>query len=365
MTLELKNVSLHDGVEQLVLDLNAKFETGMNILLGPTLAGKTTTMRLIAGLMKPDEGEITLNGQDLSKVEVRNRSVAFVYQQFINYPSFSVFDNIASPLRVAKDKMSKSEIKDRVEEVAELLGLAPFLQRKPSALSGGQQQRVAIARALSRKSDVVLLDEPLANLDYKLREQLREELQNIFSDSDSVVIYSTAEPAESMYFSVPTFVMHEGQIIQRGSALDIYQAPESIFSAKAVSDPPINLLSAKHEDDSLSLAGVVFKRAEIQDALAHASEFTLGIQPHDLHQEKIPNAVEITGVVQLAEVTGSSTFVHVRLKSNEDLVVELDGAHPMNPGIEYTIYFDPARIYAFDNQTKKTLGFPERLVANG
>ncbi len=365
MSLILKDIHLHDGVEDLAAGINAEFRPGMNILLGPTLAGKTSLMRIIAGLMKPDSGEISLAGEDLLKIDVRKRSVAFVYQQFINYPAFSVFDNIASPLKVAEENFSKQEIKDRVEEVAELLGLTPFLKRKPSALSGGQQQRVAIARALARKSDIVLLDEPLANLDYKLREQLREELQNIFEGSDSVVLYSTAEPAEAMYFSAPTFVMHEGKIIQKGTAAEIYSKPENLFSAKAISDPPINLVDAVHKSGEIAFSDLQLQLPDSPELFEKVTNFRLGIQPHDLHPEEFAGSVEIRGTVQLAEVTGSSTFVHLQLSSGEEIVMDIDGAHPMNPGIEVQAHFDPKRIYAFDPETQSTISYPQRSVVNG
>ena len=172
--LVLENISLSQDSEDFIYDLSATFNSGINLLIGPTTAGKTTLMRIIAGLVKPSTGTMSLGGQDITKVSVQRRSVSFVYQQFINYPSLSVFENIASPLRAQKKRQSKEEVAARVEEMAQLLGLTPFLKRKPSELSGGQQQRVAIARALARKADIVLLDEPLANLDYKLREQLRE-----------------------------------------------------------------------------------------------------------------------------------------------------------------------------------------------
>jgi len=214
MTLELRGISLSDSTDDLLYEVSAEFHNGMNVLVGPTLAGKTTLMRVIAGLVPPTKGQMFLDGVDITKRTVRQRSVSFVYQQFINYPAMSVFDNIASPLKIQKIKPSKAEVKTRVEELAELLGLTPLLDRKPSQLSGGQQQRVAIARALSRKSDIVLLDEPLANLDYKLREQLRDELQNIFSEADNVIIYSTAEPAEALDFGVKTFVLSQGRIVQ-------------------------------------------------------------------------------------------------------------------------------------------------------
>jgi glycerol transport system ATP-binding protein len=359
MTLRLENIQLNDGSSELITNLNATFSRGINVLVGSTLSGKTTTMRLIAGLVKPTSGLISLDSKDLTKVEVRDRSVSFVYQQFINYPSFTVFENIASPLRVAKIKQSKQEIKERVEEMASMLGISQFLDRKPSELSGGQQQRVAIARALARKSDIVLLDEPLANLDYKLREQLRDELHSIFDNSDSVVIYSTAEPDEALYFSAPTYVLHEGQLQQNDLPLEIYNRPENLFTARALSDPPLNLLEGRSVDGLLEFAGISVKGKSV---LANG-EFLFGVRPHNLHAvAQASDTAELTGEVQLAEVTGSFTFVHIKLKPGEEIVVELEGAHSINPGENFTAYFDPASLYGFDPNSSQTVLFPGKEV---
>ena len=182
---------------------------GFNILLGTTLAGKTTLMRLMAGLLKPTSGEIWFNGKNVTGVPVRERRVAMVYQQFINYGHLTVFDNIASPLRVAG--VSSAQVKERVGRIAELLQLSPLLDRRPAELSGGQQQRTALARALVKDADLVLLDEPLANLDYKLREGLRDELPRLFADRDCTVVYATTEPAETLLLGGHTATLHEGR----------------------------------------------------------------------------------------------------------------------------------------------------------
>jgi glycerol transport system ATP-binding protein len=360
MALELRNISLSDNSGDLIYDLSATFHTGMNVLVGPTLAGKTTLMRLMAGLISPTEGTIHFAGEDVTKVNVRERSVSFVYQQFINYPAMSVFDNIASPLKVSRDKPSKSDIKDRVEELAELLGLTPLLSRKPDQLSGGQQQRVAIARALARKSDLVLLDEPLANLDYKLREQLRDELQRIFSDADNVVIYSTAEPAEALDFGVETFVMSKGSLIQHGSALSLYQNPTSVEVAKVLSDPPINLVSSQLSAGKATFGNASFAFAP--DATKGHDEIVLGIQPHRIYLNRSnASEVEFTGVVQLAEVTGSITYVHLEIPTGEYVVIELDGAHQIDPDSSVTAYFDPKNLSGFDAKTGEALFAAERV----
>jgi glycerol transport system ATP-binding protein len=355
--LVLTNVSFNQNSEDYIYDLSATFNSGINLLIGPTTAGKTSLMRLIAGLIKPTTGTMTLGGKDITKETVQQRSVAFVYQQFINYPSLSVFDNIASPLLSAK-KPNKDEVAARVEQMAKLLGLTPFLKRKPSELSGGQQQRVAIARALARKADIVLLDEPLANLDYKLREQLREELQSIFANDSSVVIYSTAEPSEALEFATDTFVMNEGKLIQSGKALEIYQKPVSIASAIAMADPPINLLPSTVDGKTANFGPESFKftRPEIASA---SRAITLGLQPGKITLEALSkNAVSFACQVQLAEVTGSSTFVHVKLSSGEQVVIEIEGTQRFALDKKLTAYFDPADLYGFDPETGKSIFAP-------
>ena len=355
--LVLTNVSFNQASEDYIYDLSATFNSGINLLIGPTTAGKTTLMRLIAGLVKPTTGTMTLAGKDITKETVQQRSVAFVYQQFINYPSLSVFDNIASPLLSAK-KPNKDEVAARVEQMAKLLGLTPFLKRKPSELSGGQQQRVAIARALARKADIVLLDEPLANLDYKLREQLREELQSIFANDSSVVIYSTAEPSEALEFATETFVMNEGKLIQSGKALEIYQKPVSIASAIAMADPPINLLPSTVDGKTANFGPESFKFSRPEIASASRS-ITLGLQPGKITLEALSkNAVSFACQVQLAEVTGSSTFVHVRLSSGEQVVIEIEGTQRFALDKKLTAYFDPADLYGFDPETGKSIFAP-------
>jgi glycerol transport system ATP-binding protein len=363
--LVLENVRYTQDSEEFIYDFSAQFNSGINLLIGPTTAGKTTLMRLIAGLVTPTAGSISLDGRDLIKVPVRERSVAFVYQQFINYPSLTVFQNIASPLNATKNKPSKQEIKNRVEQVAELLGLTPFLKRKPSELSGGQQQRVAIARALSRKADIVLLDEPLANLDYKLREQLRSELQSIFSNDSSVVIYSTAEPSEALDFATDSFVMNEGSLIQSGKALGIYQRPVSISAAIAMSDPPINLVRSKVDGSGATFGNSVFKLSR-SDVNISAAEITLGIQPGKIVLESSPTAnIPINCKVILAELTGSSTFVHVTIDSGEQLVIEIEGSLSFDPDQSLTAYFNPADLYGFDSVSEKALFFPVGGGSNG
>ena len=197
MSLELKNVEKKVGIDTHIHPTSLKLEKNtLNVLLGSTLAGKTTLMQIMAGLDKPTSGEIWFDGKNVTGMKVQKRNCSMVYQQFINYPNYTVYENIASPLAITGVK--DDEIKQRVGKVAELLKLSAMLNKKPDELSGGQQQRTALARALVKDSDLILLDEPLANLDFKLREELREELPKLFEDRDCIVVYATTEPSDAL-----------------------------------------------------------------------------------------------------------------------------------------------------------------------
>ena len=224
MAFVLENIGLTVGGEVFVDDVSLSLERGtMNVLLGPTLSGKTSLMRLMAGLDRPTTGRLISNGVDVTKVPVRRRSVAMVYQQFVNYPSLTVYENIASPLRVAG--IARAEIDPRVKEAAKFLRLENLLQRLPGQLSGGQQQRTAIARALVKRADLVLLDEPLANLDYKLREELREELPRVFAQSGAILgLCDDGAGLKALLLGGTAITMREGRLTQIGSTALVYSA---------------------------------------------------------------------------------------------------------------------------------------------
>jgi glycerol transport system ATP-binding protein len=223
----------------------------MNVLLGATLSGKTALMRLMVGLDKPTSGRIAVDGLDVTGVPIRRRSVAMVHQQFVNYPTLTVYENIASPLRVARVK--SSEIDERVRRAAKVLGLEPLLARLPAQLSGGQQQPTAIARALVKEAKLVLLYEPLANLDYKLREQLREELPRILLATGAALVYATTEPLEALMLGGSTATLSKGRLIQFGPTPQVYRRPSTIESARVFSDPPLNEVAAVKRQNVVSL----------------------------------------------------------------------------------------------------------------
>jgi len=252
MSLTLEHVSRVIEGQTWIDDANLRFEAGsFNVLLGRTLSGKTSLMRLMAGLDKPDSGRILMNGVDVTAKPVRLRNVSMVYQQFINYPTMTVFENIASPLRQAG--VSNELIQSKVLETAKMLRIEKFLQRHPLELSGGQQQRTAMARALVKDAELILFDEPLVNLDYKLREELRQEMRELFKARHTIAIYATTEPNEALALGGTTTILHEGRVIQSGKAAEVYHQPQTVLAAELFSEPPINLMPIRSKPRLLRL----------------------------------------------------------------------------------------------------------------
>lgn len=338
--------------ESIINDVSLTVERGtMNVLLGPTQAGKTTLMRLMAGLDTPTSGRILVDGKDATGVPVRGRSVAMVYQQFMNYPSLSVYENIASPLRVAKSK--PDEIDRRVRKAARLLGLESMLERLPHQLSGGQQQRTAIARAIVKGADLVLLDEPLANLDYKLREELREELPSILREAGAILVYATSEPLEALLLGGVTATLSEGRVVQAGPTPDVYHRPSHIDSARVFSDPPLNEAPANKQNDVLRLGAditvpAVGLLAKLPDGL-----YTLAFRG-DVARFDVPwpASISLPGRIALAEISGSESFVHVETALGTFVCVER-GVSMRQPDQSVVLHIDAARMFIFDRA-----GFP-------
>jgi glycerol transport system ATP-binding protein len=308
---------------------------GINVLLGATLAGKTTLMRIMAGLDRPTAGRIFDGDSDVTGVPVRQRNVAMVYQQFINYPSLTVYENIASPLRVARK--SEGEIRTRVTTLAETLRLSPFLSRYPAELSGGQQQRTALARALAKNAELLLLDEPLINLDYKLREELRAELAQLFANGRTTVVYATTEPLEALQLGGHTTLLAAGRILQSGPTMAVFRRPATLAAACAFSDPPLNVIPAR------ALPGEV----RLPIAGTPASEIVLGIRAHELSLANAPGHVALCGRVELAEISGSETFIHLA-RDDVRLVAQIPGIHELALNQPCTLYVRPASLYGFD-----------------
>ena len=319
----------------------------VTVLLGATQAGKTSLMRVMAGLDAPSAGRVLADGQDVTGMPVRQRNVAMVYQQFINYPSMTVADNIASPLRL-QGAMDRASIQARVAELAARLHIEPFLERLPAELSGGQQQRVALARALAKRAPLMLLDEPLVNLDYKLREELRDELSALFAAGDSTVVYATTEPTEALLLGGYTAVLDAGELLQYGPTAEVFHHPQSIRVARAFSDPPMNLVAAKASAGGVTLPNGQQMGLELpQASSASGQAVTLGVRAGALRVHGRPGDLPLPGSVELAEISGSDSFVHVRTPIGE-LVSQLPGVHVFTLGSQLTLHLSPEQVYVFD-----------------
>jgi glycerol transport system ATP-binding protein len=330
-----------------IRDVSLTLEKGtLSVLLGPTLSGKTSIMRLLAGLDKPATGQVLVDGKDVTGIDVRQRSVAMVYQQFINYPALTVYENIASPLRV--QGKPRAEIEQRVVEAAKLLRLEPFLKRTPLQLSGGQQQRTAIARALVKGADLVLLDEPLANLDYKLREELRAELPRIFEASGAIFVYATTEPSEALLLGGRTVCMWEGQVLQAGETGSVYRRPDTMRVAQVFSDPPLNTVPIEKRHGTVAYGGGVEVPASGLYANLADGEYRVGFRAHQL---EIANGAAgrhaFPATVTVTEITGSESFVHLH-REQSNWVAVLHGVHDFEPGDVLDAVLDPDNVFVFD-----------------
>lgn len=355
MSLELKSVSKRAGQDTHIYPTSLTLEAGgFNVLLGPTLAGKTTLMRLMAGLERPDSGSVIFNGKDVTGVPVRKRNVAMVYQQFINYPMLSVFDNIASPLRIKGAK--SEEIGKRVADVAELLRLTPMLQRKPSELSGGQQQRTALARAIVKDAELVLLDEPLANLDYKLREEMREELPRLFDNTGATVVYATAEPSEALLLGGHVATLAAGVVSQFAPTMQVYRQPVDLQTARTFSDPPINTANIRLRDGKFSIADLRDCPAPQSWAgLAHG-DYLIGFRPHQLRlrqaSDSLASRVAVNAEVTVTEISGSESFIHAEV-GEQAWVAQASGAHRYEIGEQIKLYVRPEEFLIFDTDGRR------------
>ena len=347
MGLSLQNIDKIVGREIHLKDINLEFETGTrNVLLGRTLAGKTSLLRIMAGIDRPSHGKILINGKDTTGVWVRKRSVAMVYQQFINYPSLSVYKNISSPLKVSG--VPKAEIDRRVRKTARMLRIDDLLDRLPAELSGGQQQRIAIARALVKDAQLLLLDEPLVNLDYKLREEMRFELQEIFERREAIVVYTSTEPTEALMLGGNVVVLDEGRILQTGPTPDVYHNPATTKVAEVFSDPPINFINGSVQDGAARLGGkIAFPLIGHLQSLSTA-QYRFGVRSNYLFLSRTSaEDAEIRTKVELAEINGSETFIHAHYNDSR-LVVQEDGVHPYRMGTEISIYVHPSSFFVFD-----------------
>ena len=278
------------------------------VLLGPTGAGKTTTLRVLAGLEHQDSGSVLFDGEVMDNLAPADRDVALVFQQYSLYPTMSVYDNLAFPLRSPLRRTSPEEIRKKVEETADKLRISHLLKRKTAHLSGGEMQRVSIGRAIVRSPRVFLMDEPLSNLDAKLREALRVELQHLQKTQGSTTLFVTHDQIEALTMADRIAVLNEGRIIQVGTPEDIYDLPASTFVAQLVGSPRINLYKSQWMDNTVTISeSDVHLPGPLGSKLP--SDFLLGIRPENVKPD--PNG-KFTGQLVLTEPLGVETILHIQ-----------------------------------------------------
>ena len=344
MSLILDSISLKPATEYHLKNITLNFEPGkMYTILGRTLSGKTTLLKTIAGLQNPDSGTINFEGNDFLSIPVWNRNIAMVYQQFINYPHLNVKENIEFPLK--QRKIETNLIEKEVTEAMSKVGLIGFESRKIQELSGGQQQRVALARSLAKKAKILLLDEPLVNLDYKLREGLREEFKKLFIGEEalnSILIYASTDPLEAMQLNGDIIVIDEGRILQTGTAKDVFENPSNAKVAEITNDPAMNINRGVIQDNKLILNSDIQFDLPEQLIKMPSGKYLVGIRATDLYLDKQGFNFE----VDISEISGSETFLHLH-NENVKCVATLEEVKTYEVNEKVKINFDLSKIYLF------------------
>lgn len=344
--LELRNIAKVSGAETHIHPTNLVLERGtLNVLLGPTLSGKTSLMRLMAGLDKPTTGSVWFDGKDVTGVRVQDRGVAMVYQQFINYPALTVYENIASPMRIKG--ADKATIDREVRKAAELLRLTPYLDRTPLSLSGGQQQRTALARAIVKNASLVLLDEPLANLDYKLREELRLELPKIFAASGAIFVYATTEPSEALLLGGNTATLSQGSITQFGRTIDVYRRPRDLVTARTFADPPLNTMQVLKTGGKFEIGGKPVLAVPTHLAGLPDGPCTIAFHPHHLAlSSQHATSASVQARTAISEIAGSESYIYIEFEGSRWVMLS-PGIHDIEPDAIITVHVDTRHLMAF------------------
>jgi glycerol transport system ATP-binding protein len=344
MNLVAENLSYKPEDQFHLNEVSFNFKKGnIYTILGRTLSGKTTLLKTIAGLLTPDSGSMKFEDRDFLKVPVWERNIAMVYQQFINYPHLNVYENVAFPLK--QRKIDNHEINDVVLKSLKSVGLEGYENRKIQELSGGQQQRVSLARSLVKNAKILLLDEPLVNLDYKLREQLREEFKNIFSQGlseESIVIFSTTDPREAMELNGEVIAIDEGKVLQVGPAKEIFENPKTLKVAEISNDPPMNILNANIDSNKIKFEGI---EIDVPNHLSNLKDknFNLGIRASDILLSDSGFEFE----VELAEISGSETLLHLK-RGDVKIITSIEEVMNFNINDKVKINFDTKKVYAFN-----------------
>ncbi len=319
-TVDLENVKKRFGPTEVIHGVSVAIEDGeFVVIVGPSGCGKSTLLRMVAGLESVTEGEVRIGGKRVNDVEPMDRNIAMVFQNYALYPHMSVRQNMGYGLKIAG--LSKDEIESKVREAATLLQISDYLDRKPKELSGGQRQRVAMGRAIVREPAVFLFDEPLSNLDAKLRVQMRIEIRELQSNLGVTSLYVTHDQVEAMTMADRMIVMNGGHAEQIGTPLEVYERPETLFAAQFIGSPSMNVFDVNVEGGQITLENGAILSAPV----THGGPVKLGIRPEHLFSDPSgPIAVD----VHLSEPLGANTLLHGRMEgSGEPMVCSLPGVH--------------------------------------
>lgn len=363
--IKLENIyKKYDNAEDYaVKDFNLDIEDNeFVVFVGPSGCGKSTTLRMIAGLEEISEGELFIDDDLVNDVAPKDRDIAMVFQNYALYPHMTVFDNMAFGLKLRK--MPKDEIKERVENAAELLQITDLLDRKPAALSGGQRQRVALGRAVVRSPKVFLMDEPLSNLDAKLRVHMRTEIAKLHEELATTMIYVTHDQTEAMTLADRIVIMNEGIIQQVGSPFEVYNSPNNAFVASFIGSPAMNLNEVYYSNGYISdRNGLDIELNEpakksLNEGGYEGKNIIFGIRPEDIHAEQIaldtsPETV-VEPTITVAELTGAESILYLDVSGTE-MVAVVDARDYHEPGSKIEVTFNMNKAHFFDKDTKETI----------
>ncbi|UOR13230.1 ABC transporter ATP-binding protein [Halobacillus amylolyticus] len=362
--LKLNNIEkVYDKKVKAVEDFNLHInDKEFIVFVGPSGCGKSTTLRMIAGLEEITNGDFIIDEKRMNDVAPKDRDIAMVFQNYALYPHMNVYDNMAFGLKLRK--MDKKEIKQRVDNAANILGLEALLDRKPKALSGGQRQRVALGRAIVRDAKVFLMDEPLSNLDAKLRVQMRAEIQKLHQRLQTTTIYVTHDQTEAMTMATRLVVMKDGLVQQVGAPKEVYDKPENVFVGGFIGSPAMNFFNGTLRENHIELGNDIKiavpdgKLKPLREQNYIGKEVILGVRPEDMHDEPVfidaNQDKKITAYIEVAELMGAESYLYSKV-SDQEFIARVDARTEVNGGDEIELAIDMNKVHFFDKDTEQRI----------
>ncbi|MCD6420428.1 MAG: ABC transporter ATP-binding protein [Synergistetes bacterium] len=351
----LQEVTKRFGKTTAVNRISVEIEKGeFIVLLGPSGCGKTTLLRCISGLEKVTEGRILFNEGDVTNLPPKDRNISMVFQNYAVWPHLKVKDNIGFPLKIKKKPTQ--EIETKVKWASEMLGITELLDRYPHQLSGGQRQRVAVARAIVMEPEVLLMDEPLSNLDALLRVKMRSEIKKLQESLKVTTIYVTHDQVEAMTMGDRIAVLKDGKLQQIGGSNEIYHKPTNLFVAGFIGSPQMNFINVEvKEEENILIVATSGLEIPLPPAIPiKKSEYILGIRPEDIHIKELPNSTRVTGEIYFVEALRSDTVLHVNTDFGK-LVVKIPGDFDAKEGENISLYIDNSKIHLFEKESELSI----------